>query len=315
MPDTIGLNVSVTNKTLDELLSWAVRTIQRSVSVKKIALEKFSRDDEDDRIYGITHIYNTNNLQLRSYQSHLRRLAFGIGAVGDAIKSLEKTRSGVIDKSNAGQLESGMALLKENLEQVYSNVNHALEILRKESSIIKVEATMQNGRRYYKSVMYGFAEAELRTLLRRESEINEAVIKSLKFSMGTFFRIMESVKKLQASFLGFLEKVRKGKVNFNFEVACNNIEDAISSFYAIKTVVVVLGWAVYAMAPGTTMGNIGAIAASGFMGVDFIVDCISSLPAGRRWFVDKKERFSRIVEKWDQYLSNLSNRFTLEGNF
>lgn len=275
----LGLDISSLNKSLNELFRATVTRIRRCISVKRVACEKIREDNQEAREYGFKHLRKVIELQIQSYpryRNNINPFAGKVASLKEQISSLEPLEDSFIGRfrfNNAKKNLEGNIVLAENKFQSIK------EKMDKVSRIIEAQREM------LKPNMSGDEEAKLRNLVSIEENLSEEIISELNGCMEFVFRAIKNIGIIQIRLIKFLRRSfanRGANLIEESQTFCDKIEKHVSTFYAFKSYVQLLGICVGFFAPMQEIRTIGFAVAGGAFGLDWIMDWMSGLPETRR---------------------------------
>lgn len=296
----LGIEVEPTQAYLNQLSRATITRIRRCTSIKQAALEKLRSDDLKEKKRGFAHLIIVLHFQKRSFSRYIKCLEqfqaaaelarYGVAssqpldtgffgswsyssAKNDLIRSFRLTEEiflSVKTKSMSLQelIEAQVALTKANLDIDRPSLKRA--DVEKMVSAIKI---------------YGDDETRLRSLISFEIKESERLIGDLSKCMEISYRILKSASILQRRFVKFLDDTIKGKLPDSLrdpDALCDRIKEQMPVFYALKTVIVLLGVPIGLFVPVQSISFIGKIAAGGFIGADQAGDSVASIPAFKK---------------------------------
>ena len=103
--------------------------------------------------------------------------------------------------------------------------------------------------------------------------------------MSLSFKAIKNFAAFQIGFLNFLKKAKKTRgANLidDSEVFVVRIQSTISFFYAFKTYILIAGAGIGFFSPSESVSAMGYSLAGGVIGIDLVMDFLSSLPAQRK---------------------------------
>ena len=159
---------------------------------------------------------------------------------------------------------------------------------------------VEGQRRLLRSNMTGSEEADLRHLLEVESEKSKEFIKELNGCIYFVTRSIESIAIFQIRLLKFLKKsiIQRGRnLVEDSEAVCNRIEEYISTFYAFKSYIQLVGLVTGFLCPIKEIQMIGFAVAGGAFALDWIMDWIAGLPETRRIANKFISKIRKIVDE------------------
>ncbi|MBI3035349.1 hypothetical protein HYY71_03425 [Candidatus Woesearchaeota archaeon] len=298
----VGLDIPSLNKSLNELFRANVTRIRRCISVKRVACEKIREDNQEAREYGFTHLRKIIDLQVISYPRFMKNLSPFNGTVGllkQQLYSIEPLDAGFISRlrfnSAKKNLDGNIALTESKLQSINEKMNQVYGVIEAQSGLLKLVMSRDRiivlpsvraaKRKMLGSNMLGDEEAKLRNLISIEENLSEEIISELNGCMEFVFRAVKSIGIIQIRLMKFLRRSfanRGANLIEESQIFCDKIEKHISTFYAFKSYVQLLGICVGFFAPMQEIRTIGFAVAGGAFGLDWIMDWMSGLPETRR---------------------------------
>lgn len=275
----IGIDTTSINKSLNELLRATVTRIRRCVAIKRVACEKIREDNQEAREYGFKHLRKVIELQIQSYpryRNNINPFAGKVASLKEQINSLEP-----LDDSFIGRFRFNNA--KKSLEGNVAIAESKFESIKKKMD--KVSRIIEAQRQMLKPNMSGDDEAKLRNLIFIEENLSEEIIAELNSCMEFVFRAVKNIGTIQIRLIKFVRRSfanRGANLIEESQAFCDKIEKHISTFYAFKSYVQLLGICVGFFAPVQEIRTIGFAVAGGAFGLDWIMDWMSGLPETRR---------------------------------
>lgn len=275
----VGLDISSLNKSLNEILRATVTRIRRCVSVKRVACEKIREDRQEAREYGFKHLKKVIEIQMQSYpryRNSLNPFAGKVALVKEQLNSLEPLEDGFIGKMRFNHakknLEGNIVLTESKFESIKEKMDKVSKIIGAQRELLKPN-------------MSGDEEAKLRNLISIEENLSEGIISELNTCMEFVFRAIKNIGIIQIRLIKFMRRsyVNRGSnLIEDSQTFCDKIEKHVSTFYAFKSYVQLLGISVGFFAPVQEIRTIGFAVAGGAFGLDWIMDWMSGLPETRR---------------------------------
>jgi len=275
----VGLDIPSLNKSLNELFRATVTRIRRCISVKRVACEKIREDNQEAREYGFKHLRKVIELQILSYpryRNNINPFAGKVASLKEQISSLEP-----LDDSFIGRFRFNNA--KKNLEGNITLAESKFVTIKEKMD--KVSRIIEAQRELLKPNMSGGDEAKLRSLISIEENLSEEIISELNSCMDFVFRAIKNIGTIQIRLIKFLRRSfanRGANLIEESQAFCDKIEKHISTFYAFKSYVQLLGICVGFFAPIQEIRTIGFAVAGGAFALDWIMDWMSGLPETRR---------------------------------
>jgi len=314
----IGLDIPSLNKSLNELFRATVTRIRRCISVKRVACEKIREDNQEAREYGVTHLKKIIDLQVASYPRFMKNLSPFNGTVGllrQQLDFIDPLDAGFISRfrfNNAKKnLVGNIALTETKLQSINEKMNQVYRVIEAQSELLKLVMSRDRiivlpkgtaKRKMLGSNMSGDEEAKLRNLISIEDGLSEEIISELNGCMEFLFRAVKSIGIIQIRLIKFVRRSfanRGANLIEESQAFCDKIEKHISTFYAFKSYVQLLGICVGFFAPVQEIRTVGFAVAGGAFALDWIMDWMSGLPETRRIIkkltnkVDKEEEKQR----------------------
>lgn len=300
MPQEIGIDIRAARISINHIFRATTTRIRRCISIKRIAVEKIRSDDPKDRAYGFKHLSRVIDIQRRSYTRYVQNIQavltqiVPLNRLSSQLASLKPLESGYIARTrfnhNIRKLLERVTEIEHAFPSIVEKVNVLRSIIEKQHQLLKPN-------------MSGEEEAELRRSIEVEEDESKVVIKELKDCMETTFKLLRGINLFQIRFLKYLKKCIKHKFSNlidDAQVFCDKIEKYISAFYANKTLIQSVSFAVGFLASNETIKIIGLSVAGGIFGVDFLMDGIAGLPANRRYIRYWRARIKGIVDEEEQ---------------
>lgn len=325
--DTIDINVKDTRKSIESSFGRTISRIRKCTHIKRVALEKIRTFKEEDRIYGFTHLYKLSQFQIRNYTRYIEGLKKSFEQLISArepVNALVPFKDGFFAKRRFNWIKSNLLrdinALTEYFELIESIIKRLIENLRNQSGLIQVIAadTAKAHSKYFKSAMTGQQEAELIRLVEEEIKLSEELANKLENSKEIGVHFLSIAELLQNKLIDFFIALSRNKVrelgtviqgsDIGFESICNKIEENMSGWYAIKTILVSVGFGVGLLYPDEQVSKMGFIVGGGALGLDFVGDLITGIPAYRRKTIQFKNRIMSTIRTNEEAIANISRR-------
>ena len=294
MPLQVGINPNLIQAELNKLLSSATTRIRRCISVKRVALEKIRQDNQEDRAYGFRHISTILAIQSKSYPRYIENIQIFLNS---ASPLMEKISS--IKPLNAGMFERvAFNRTKNNLEKSVMQTVEKFNLIKRQAS--EIFSLVEGQRSLLKPNMPGNEEADLRHLIEVEDEKSKELINNLNSCIGIASRAIKGIVVFQLRLKKFLQKsIRKRGSNLieDSEALCNKIESYISTFYAFKSYIQLVGLAAGLFCPIKEVQLVGFAVAGGAFALDWVMDWIAGLPETRRIITKLSLRMRNAVDQ------------------
>lgn len=286
----LGLDVHSLNKSLNEILRATITRIRRCISIKRVACGKIREDNQEAREYGFKHLRKIIELQIQSYpryRNNINPFSGKVASLREQINSLEPLDDGFIGRFRFDRvkknLEGNITLTESRFDSIKENMDKLYRIIEAQRELLKPN-------------MSGDDEAKLRNLISIEENLSEEVISELNTCMEFVFRAIKSLGIIQIKLVKFLRRSlanRGANLIEESQTFCDKIEKHISTFYAFKSYVQLLGICMGFFAPVQEIRTIGFAVAGGAFGLDWLMDWMSGLPETRRIV-------KRLVNKVDE---------------
>jgi len=218
----------------------------------------------------------------------------------EQINSLEP-----LDDSFIGRFRFNSA--KKNLEGNVVLAESKFEAIKEKMD--KVSRIIEAQRELLKPNMSGDEEAKLRNLISIEENLSEEIISELNSCMEFVFRAVKNIGIIQIRLIKFLRRSfanRGANLIEESQIFCDKIEKHISTFYAFKSYVQLLGICVGFFAPIQEVRTFGfVVIAGGAFGLDWIMDWMSGLPETRRIIKKLANKVDEEEEKQKQLTAKI----------
>ena len=310
----LGVDVEPTQAYLNQLSRATVTRIRRCTLIKQAALEKLHSDDLKERKRGFAHLIIALHFQKRSFSRYIKFLEqFQATAelAGQDIASSQPLQTGFFGSlsysSAKNDLIGSFRLTEEIFLSIKTKSISLQEIIEAQFVLTKINFDIDKPSLKRADVekmasaikIDGDDEARLRSLISFEIRESEKLISNLNKCMEISDRILKSAHILQRRFIKFLDDIRKGKLpDFlrDPDALCDKIKEQMPVFYALKTVIVLLGVPIALFVPIQAISFVGKIAAGGFIGADQAGDSVASIPAFKK-IINKINRTVDVEEE------------------
>ncbi|MBI4010482.1 MAG: hypothetical protein HY361_04845 [Candidatus Aenigmarchaeota archaeon] len=324
---SIDINVKDTRMSIESSFGRTISRIGKCVHIKKVALEKIRTFKEEDRIYGFTHLYKLSKYQISNYTRYiegLKRIFEQLILAREPVNTLVPFKDGFFAKRRFNWVKNNLSrdidALTEYFESIEGIIKRLIENLRSQSGLIQVIAadTAKANSKYFKSAMTGQQETELIRLVEEEIKLSEELANKLENSKEIGVHFLSIAEQLQNRLIDFFialseQKAREfrnvmNESDISFESICDKIEKNMSGWYAIKTVLVLVGFGVGLLYPDKQVSQMGFIVGGGALGIDFIMDLITGIPASRRKTIQLKNKIISTIRTNEEVIANISRQ-------